>query len=125
MSNNESGPLSFEEQLQLLAQQYVFYNKEQVHSILRGDPSLASLLLGTYSSILAYFPDAQIFLYACADPEPPGQQGGDSQEEIAAFISTSLEPKVALEHLKAFYQSVWGQALQATQGRIAVGLECV
>ena len=127
MSSNTNDSSSFEAQLQSLEQHYTLSDREQVQHLLRRDPSLVSLLQNVYPHIAATFPDVQIFLHAVTNPEPPYVQGestGDCQE-IAAFISTSLEPQEALKRLTAFYQSVWGQELQATHGKIAVGLECL
>lgn len=127
MSNNENDSSSFESKLQSLEQRYTLCDAEQVQRILRGDPSLVSLLLQVYPAISAAFPDVQVFLHTVTNPEAPNQQGesADDCQEIVAFISTSLEPKEAVQRLTAFYKSTWGQAVQATHGKIAVGLECL
>ena len=127
MSNNERDTQSFEAQLQSLNQHYVLCEPEQVQHLLRRDPSLVTLLSNVYPKIAAQFPDAQVFLHAVANPEPYSSQQDmmGERQEIAAFISTSLEPREAMKRLTAFYQSDWGQALRATQGKISVGLECL
>lgn len=127
MRNDKNNTSSFEAQLQSLEQHYTLCDTEQVQHILKHDPSLISLLLNIYPDIAAAFPDLQVFLHAVTNPEAPYQQGesvGDCQE-IAAFISTSLEPQEAVQRLTAFYKSTWGKALQATRSKIAVGLECL
>ena len=127
MSTHEKDSSSFETQLQSLEQHYTLCEAEQVQRVLRGDPSLVSLLLHVYPAISVAFPDVQVFLHAVTNPEAPYQQGesADDCQEIVAFISTGLEPQDALQRLTAFYKSTWGQALQATHGKIAVGLECL
>ena len=127
MSNNENNSSSFEAQLQSLEQHYTFCDTQQVQHILRREPSLVSLLQNVYPEIAAAFPNVKIFLHAVTNPEAPYVPGEstDDCQEIAAFISTSLEPKEAVKRLTTFYQSIWGQALQATHGKIAVGLECL
>lgn len=127
MSTNINDSSSFEAQLQSLKQHYTLCDAEQIQRLLRGDPSLVSLLLQVYPDIAAAFPDVQVFLHAVTNPEAPYRQGesADDCQEIAAFISTSLEPQEAVQRLTTFYQSTWGQALQATHGKIAVGLECL
>ncbi|HCI80888.1 MAG TPA: hypothetical protein DHW02_14495, partial [Ktedonobacter sp.] len=127
MSTSENDNSSFEARLQSLEQHYTLCDDEQVQRILRGEPSLVFLLLHVYPDIAAAFPDVHIFLHAVTNPEAPYMQGEsvDDCQEIAAFISTSLEPSEAIQRLTAFYQSVWGQAVRATHGKIAVGLECL
>lgn len=127
MSTSENNSSSSNAQLQSLEQHYTLCDAEQVQHILRGDPSLVSLLLHVYPAIAAAFPDVQVFLHAVTNPEAPYQQGEatDDCQEIVAFISTSLEPQEAVKRLTTFYKSTWGQALQATHGKIAVGLECL
>jgi hypothetical protein len=127
MTPTEGDDPSIDAQLQVLDQHYTVCEPAQVQQVLRHDHSLLTLLLDVYPKIVAQFPDARIFLHAVFDPEPYGSREAlqDNNREIAAFISTSLSPQEAMQRLTDFYQTCWGQAIQATHGRISVGLECL
>ena len=123
MSNDAGDPgekaISFDEQVRLLQKQYVFQEDEEVELFLRRYPFLVPFLIDTSESIKTFFPDGKIFLHTAH------HAGMKDSEELVAFISTHIEPRKAMEILKQFYAGWWSQAVKTTQGKIAIGLECL
>ena len=109
---------SFDEQVRLLRELYIFQEDEAVEAFLQRNPFLVPFLIDTSEHINKSFPDAKVFLHTA-------HRAGVEDEELVAFISTNREPQQAMEVLKQFYASWWSQAVKTAQGKIAIGLECL
>ncbi|GAC1366038.1 MAG: hypothetical protein NVS2B12_12250 [Ktedonobacteraceae bacterium] len=123
MDDTGSEGTSFDEQVHLLKKQYVFQEDQAIEAFLRRNPFLVPFLFETSTSIKALFPDARVFLHTAYHA---GQHTeNQDSEELVAFISTHIGPQKAMETLKQFYGTWWSQAVKRTQGKIAIGLECL
>ena len=98
--------------LRWLEQWYIFRERVDVTQALEEYPFLVPLLLEAHDKILRYFPDAQLFLEAIADPEATD----DSQ--LVAFVATGLAPSEALSRLEQFDKVWWLDALERAQGKL-------
>ena len=109
---------AFDEQMRLLRGFYVFQEDEGVEAFLKRNPFLVPFLVDTSEHVKKSFPDAKVFLHTA-------HHAGTEDEELVGFISTSLEPRQAMETLKQFYGNWWSQAVKRAQGKISIGLECL
>lgn len=120
--------LLFVSQVRLLEQSFTLRERDTVLQMLEKYPHLSLLLPAIHRQMTPYFPDAQIFLKAVADPDAIGDHESlDDSQNLVISIVTSMQPRLALDKLKQFYKDWWLQVPNRAniKEKISFNLECV
>ncbi|MBV9020754.1 MAG: hypothetical protein JOZ71_08565 [Ktedonobacteraceae bacterium] len=108
---------AFEAQHQRLEAVYSFRNKQKILRFLETKQFLILLLLEARFHIAKFFPGSEVFLEIDTDPEAP------TDEQLVAFIATSLPSNEALARLKQLDEDWWLNALDRAQGKLCITVE--
>ncbi|MBV9691689.1 MAG: hypothetical protein JO202_18485 [Ktedonobacteraceae bacterium] len=102
---------------QRLESVYSFSNKEKVLGFLETKQFLILLLLEARFHIAKLFPGSEVFLEIDTDPETT------TDEQLVAFIATSLPSNEAFARLKQLDEDWWLNALDRAQGKLCITVE--
>ena len=100
-----------------LSSKYTLNRAKEVIDYVCKNKQLLPLLLEAHDKIKNYFPSETLFLEMVADPDET------YEKELIIYISTTLEPKDAIERLDLFDESWWLEASAASDSKLLVQVE--